>query len=87
MTTIDVPGALAGSTIVYANNNAGVLVGQFSDAAGVHGFVDVGGTFTTLNAPGAGSTTAYQISDSGEIVGSYQDAAGATHGFTASLFH
>src|SRR5262245_60652319 len=53
-TTIDVPDA--DSTFANAINDAGHIVGQFTNRSGLngfgkHGFLDVGGTFTTIDAP------------------------------------
>jgi uncharacterized membrane protein len=45
--------------------------------------LDTGGTFTTIDVPGASGsfgTQAYGINNSGQIVGSFQDATGV-HGF------
>jgi uncharacterized membrane protein len=42
--------------------------------------LDVGGSFTTIDVPGASSTHAAGINDSGQIVGYFVDATG-THGF------
>jgi hypothetical protein len=48
----------------------------------LHGFVDVGGSFTTLNAPGAGGgTQALGINSAGLIAGAFVDSAGNAHGF------
>jgi hypothetical protein len=44
-------------------------VGGFNAAFIEHGFVDTGGSFTTIDVPGAVGTTAYGINDSGQIVG------------------
>ncbi len=47
-TTIVDPSA-TGVTGVWGINNAGAMVGYFDDATGRHGFLDEGGTFTTLD--------------------------------------
>jgi probable HAF family extracellular repeat protein len=50
-----------------------------------HGFVDNGGTYTTIDDPlGANGTFAYGISDAGQIVGTYVDSSNKTHGFLYS---
>jgi len=86
-TPIDFPGA----TRTFANgiNNAGQIVGQYNDASNTpHGFLlDVDGSYTTLDVPGAiRSTSAGGINDAGQIVGNYRDAdaAGTYHGFVAT---
>src|SRR5215472_5727743 len=72
-TTIDVPGA----TFTQASgiNNAGQIVGVFSDAPAVNqGFLKDGATFTTIGVPGVSNTQAHGINDLGQIVGLFQDA-------------
>jgi probable HAF family extracellular repeat protein len=73
-TTIDYP--------AKGINDSGQIVGYFGDAAGLHGFLYSGGSFTTIDVPGAVQTIANGINDSGQIVGSFSDAAG--HGFLDS---
>jgi hypothetical protein len=61
-------------------------VGGFVDTSGnTHGFLDIGGIFTTINVPGASvsGTKAIGINDSGQIVGVFFDATGE-HGFIAT---
>lgn len=84
--TIDVPNST--STNVMANNASGDIVGYYTDASKVvHGFLLRGGTFTTLDYPGADVawTNANAINDSGDIAGSYSLKAPApasnVHGF------
>jgi uncharacterized membrane protein len=52
-----------------------------------HGFLDTGGSFTTIDFPGGGDTNPIGINNSGQIVGYYDDASGI-HGFldTAGSF-
>jgi probable HAF family extracellular repeat protein len=62
-------------------NNAGNIVGFFTDAGGLtHGFLDVGGTFTTLDAPGATATSLLGINNNGLIVGVETVGANTLHG-------
>jgi len=79
----DPSAGIGGSTTTAAINNAGNIVG-FWNLAGQptisNGFLDVGGTFTTLDAPGAVSTQLLGISNNGWIVGTDIDAAGNQHG-------
>ncbi len=67
-TTIDVPGASAG-TAARGINTAGQIVGDFTDSTGTHGFLGTGGSFTAINVPGAFSTEAMGINAAGQIVG------------------
>jgi hypothetical protein len=76
-TTIDVPGA--NFTQPKGINNAGQIVGEFSDAAGAHGFLKAGATFTTIDVPGADFTLASGINNAGQIVGEFLDSG--IHGF------
>jgi probable HAF family extracellular repeat protein len=54
---------------------------QAQASTGTHGFLDTGGSFTTIDVPGAVFTNAYGINDSGQIVGRFGDATGNFHGF------
>jgi uncharacterized membrane protein len=61
-------------TVASGINDNGDIVGTFSDAGGVHGFVYSGGAYTTIDAPAAlgatpGSTTLVGINNSGQIAG------------------
>jgi hypothetical protein len=81
-TKFTVPGSTP--TFGWGINDAGALVGYFNDSAGQHGFVDMGGQFTTLDAPGAGlGTRAAGINASGTVVGFYDDINAVAHGFVA----
>ena len=79
--TLKAPGATA--TYAQGINNLGQVVGYYTDATGVHGFVKSGGGYLTLNAPGASATYAQGINDAGQVVGYYSDATG-DHGFVES---
>lgn len=63
---------------------AGEIVGVYSNAAGVHGFVLSGDGYTTLDFPGATATRAFGINAHGDIVGTYVTTDLKTHGFLAS---
>jgi probable HAF family extracellular repeat protein len=67
-TTINVPSA-DNSTQVTGINNAGQIIGYYSDARQFHGFLDDGGRFTTTDPPGSVGTQPLGISDAGQIVG------------------
>jgi probable HAF family extracellular repeat protein len=71
-TTINMPGAT--STFVSGINDAGQIVGYFSDSTGLHGFLNTGGSFTQFDVPGAFGTFASGINDAGQIVGTVKDA-------------
>jgi hypothetical protein len=71
-------------TAAIGINNAGVIVGDYVDGSGQHGFTDVANSFNNFDAPGATATVASGISASNEVVGYYTDASGATHGFTSA---
>lgn len=82
-TTIDAPGA--GYTEAYGINNAGFIVGHFSDATGDHGFLrHPNGTYTTYDVSGADQTVGFGINASGAIAGSYFGSPPAPQGFLRS---
>jgi uncharacterized membrane protein len=76
---IDVPGALA--TLAGGINQSGRIVGMFCSTttcslgypADAHGFLlsQLGGSFATIDYPGALGTSATAINDAGDIVGNY----------------
>jgi probable HAF family extracellular repeat protein len=79
-TTLDDPSATQG-TVARGINDAGQIVGFYTNATGQHGFLLSGGTYTTLDDPLATlGTVATGINASGQIVGWYSNASG-THGF------
>ena len=69
--TFDVPDAT--NTYAYGINNAGQIVGYYTDSGGKsHGFLlDVDGSYTTLDVPGATATYPVGINDAGQIVGGH----------------
>src|SRR5438309_1251631 len=80
-TQIDAPGG-AGNTVASGINDAGQIVGFFTDGTGgVHGFLDTGGSFTQIDVPGAFGTAALGINDTGQIVGRFSVRFEGTHGF------
>lgn len=77
---IDDPFAV-GNTTAAAINNAGEIAGVYTDAGGAsNGFIDIGGTFTTLDVAGAMDTTLLGLNNFGEAVGFDIDGAGNMHG-------
>jgi uncharacterized membrane protein len=85
-TSFDVPFAGASDTEASGINDAGQIVGLYSDASGGHGFLKDGSTYTSLDVPfaGASGTEALGINNAGAIVGYYFDASFSTHGFIAT---
>jgi hypothetical protein len=83
-TTHDFPEA--SNTWITGVNNAGVMVGLYTDSGGVaHGFTleDAGlptEAWNTFDCPGATWTEVYDINDSGHMVGEYE-LAGEIHAF------
>jgi uncharacterized membrane protein len=73
-TFFDVPDA-AGVTVPFGINNAGTIAG-FYYQNGYHGFIKTaGGSYTTIDVPGATDTFIYGINANGRIVGGYGDPA------------
>src|SRR5262249_49936378 len=84
-TTIAVPGAT--STWATGINDAGQIVGVFSNVSGEHGFLYTGGVFTTIDFPTSPGTSSvaipFGINNAGQIVGNF--AVGrVVHGFLAT---
>jgi uncharacterized membrane protein len=83
--TISVPGA-AGTT-PYDFNDAGTVVGIYSDESlnrtdDLRSFLrDARGRYTRIVVPGATQVQARAINNRGLLVGEYRDASGAFHGF------
>ncbi len=71
----DPPGAIF--TTVTGMNNAGQIVGSYTDAKGIHNFLRSadGSTYTTIDFVGAtpGSTTIGAINNVGQIAGTFVD--------------
>jgi probable HAF family extracellular repeat protein len=81
---INVPGAT--STTTTAIDNAGDLAGFYTNGAGkTVGFVDIGGSFTTLNVPKATAIQAFGINNNGQVVGNTTIANGNTFGFLYTI--
>lgn len=71
------------STFAQPINDAGTIVGYYYGSdINYHGYIDIGGTFTTVNALSSPSTEIYGINNSGDFVGGAGPHSGpATHGF------
>lgn len=92
-TSLDVPGAAA--TSAFGINPRGDIVGSYCDPApcppavqsgnlGNHGFLLSGGTFTSIDFPGAALTQAWKINSAGQVAGRYTGADGNWHVFLMS---
>jgi probable HAF family extracellular repeat protein len=68
-------------------NDAGQIVGNYTDASGIHGFLYNGGSYSTFDDPFAPTGTRAQgINGSGQIVGWYSNASGSNaHGFLLTI--
>jgi probable HAF family extracellular repeat protein len=81
-TMLQTPGSTA---VARGINDSGQVVGLYVDAArAVHGFVQSGTAYTTLDVPNSTGTSASGINQAGEIVGYYTDAGGIQHAFLAT---
>ena len=74
-------GTKADSTQAWGINPRGNIVGVYVESNVTHGFLRSGGTYSSIDFPGAKSTFANGIDAQGDIVGAYVDSAGVTHGF------
>ncbi len=84
VTTLTATGALSGATSIQAFgvNDAGTIVGTFSDGTLTHGFVYTAGTYAVLDDPlGTNGTVLTGINNVGDVVGYYTDGGFAVHGF------
>ena len=88
-TTIVDPSAV-NATNVNGINNVGQIVGNYYDENFTsHGFIESGGTFTTIDNPLAAQgnplisqgTALNGVNDAGQAAGYYYDASGVGHGF------
>lgn len=71
-----------GLNYVWDITSAGEIVGSYDDTSGaLHGFTDVGGTFTTINVPNAETTEIFGINRMGQLVGIAEDHARNEYGF------
>ena len=73
-------------TLASGINNAGAIVGSYTDAVGFHGFLrSPAGVFTTIDDPfgNPGTTTVTGINNLGIIIGTFSDSSGQ-HSFIRS---
>src|SRR5690349_4516059 len=75
-TTFDVLRSSMINTKPNGINASGQILGSYSDAPGIHGFLLDNGSYTKLDVPGSTHTEAYGINAAGQIVGHYKDASG-----------
>jgi probable HAF family extracellular repeat protein len=70
------------STEASGINDAGAVVGEYTDSSGIdHGFLWQGGSFTPIDVPGAVDTVAFGVNDAGAVVGRYTHSSGTVHSF------
>lgn len=70
VTTLDVPGST--TTSLYGINDAGAIVGYFTDATQSAGFLYQNGTFSTIAGPAGATASALRgIANSGLMVGNF----------------
>ena len=70
-----------GGTVAAAINNSGEIAGFFTDIKGtIHGFIDIGGMFKTIDPKGATETELLGLNNKGLAVG-LDIIAGRMHGF------
>jgi len=74
LTLLAAPGA--SSTTATQLDNAGDVIGRYTDEAGTHSFLYQDGAYSEIAVPGADFTTALQISGGGQILADYFDGAG-----------
>jgi hypothetical protein len=83
---IDFPGTRLLQTVPLAINDAGFIVGFWTDGRVAHGFViHLPDTFLSYDVPGGIGTSFTGINNSGLIVGTYTDEQHIPHGFLAQL--
>ena len=81
------PSGMPGTTTAAAINNSGEIAGFYTNATTglVDGFIDNGGTFSTIAVPGAMSTTLLGINDNGLAVGVDTYSSGLMFGLVCSI--
>ena len=69
-------------TAAYDINNAGQVVGFFTDLSGnYHGFVQNGSSYQIVDVAGGNNTQILGENNLGQLVGTYDDSSGNVHGF------
>jgi hypothetical protein len=77
--TYNVPGAREDAII--GMNDAGSFVGWYVNQRTVHGYANIGGTFSEIQIPGSRYIYPDQVNSSNVAMGSYRMNATAYHGF------
>ena len=77
-TSLDTQGQISGTAT--AVNDAGQVVGTYSDSVGQHAYVWQAGQFETITLPGS-SIVPTAINRNGEVVGSFMDQDSQVEGF------
>lgn len=75
----------ATSVMATGINNAGLIVGGYTNASGTFGFIDNSGHFTTPTDPLGTNPTFFGVNNLGEIVGTDTAAAGYSEGFVYNM--
>ncbi|MCY7345053.1 MAG: DUF3466 family protein [Pyrinomonadaceae bacterium] len=83
-TQYDGGGAWNGTGILGINDNEDFVGGITDPVAPQRSFVNIGGTQTFINIPGAFESVAYGINNANRAVGFYRDAGLVYHGFIRS---
>lgn len=80
--TLDALGGNSTYTVCNAISDRDVIVGQYGDANGDHGFLRAkDGTITSFDAPNAAGTIGFFLNNRGSAVGPYYDANGVNHAY------
>jgi uncharacterized membrane protein len=83
-TTISDPNVAPGeSTAPFGINNKGDIAGMYYNGQ-YHGYLLSGGSYITVDYPGANGTIAGGVNSVRQIVGQFLDSYGAWHGFLAT---
>ncbi len=86
-TPITLPSAWdATSVTAAAINDLGDIAGFYTNATGTFGFLDDGGSFTSVGVPGATATQFFGLNDHGVAVGDYVSGSGVMHGLAFNSF-
>lgn len=81
----DINDPLAVSTVAAAINNSDKIAGFFTDSTGViHGFIDNGGVFTTVDPAGATETELLGLNDHG-LADGFAVVGGVMHGIVYNI--
>ena len=83
--TFDALGGNSTYTLCNGISDSGVVVGNYGDSSGDHGFLRAkDGTITSFDAPGAAGTLGDFLNSDGTAVGAYYDSTGVNHAYIRS---